>query len=138
MEKIILGALTLCGVALGAYLQHIFAKSKEKSERIDSYRHKAYADYLQGIAELARDRTKDRKESISLVADAKCRIVIYGDDEVLKRLAQFERAGTNLAYQPAIEAFLFLVKAMRNDSSSENEIINKDDIKIILFGKDEN
>jgi hypothetical protein len=130
---VLVAILPLIGVALGAFLQHKFASTNQRAEQIDLRRHEAYADYLRGVAALAGNRSKE-PSNVSLVADAKSRIAIYGSAEVLDKLGKFEEVGPNLADQEAIEAFLSAALQMRQESFPSDINPNIYSIRLLLFG----
>jgi hypothetical protein len=133
MRGVFLAVLPLLGVILGAYIQHIFARSKQRTEQIELRRNEAYADFLRGIAALAHNRSRTPSD-MSLVADAKSRIAIYGSSEVVVRLGKFEEAGANLAQLDAVDAFLSAVEQMRREGFSSASALDMRFIRLLLFG----
>lgn len=130
MYAFLLGVLPLIGVRLGAFLQHKFARSKETLARFEVRRHEAYADYLRGVAGAAKSNTA---ENLVLVADAKCRIALYGHSSVVTELAKFEREGAALVNNASIDRFLQVVEAMRHENRSDATEAEFDDLRSLLF-----
>ena len=88
------------------------------------------------IAETVTSRdspsTTARSEARLEATRAKTRIVVYGDESVVERLAEWTRRGKRLDNSESIEAFLGLVSAMREGSGLSHEII-----ATALFGPEE-
>jgi hypothetical protein len=87
----IVAVLPFLGVLIGAALQYFFGRTLEIEKQLTLRKGEAYADYYRAVALLA---TKDRSgDNVSLAAEAKTRICIYGSVAVVRRLAGFEHAG---------------------------------------------
>jgi hypothetical protein len=126
--------LPLVGILIGAGLQYLFGRSLEAKKQIQNQKGQAYADYFRAFSRIATvGRTK---ETLSAVVDAKTRICVYGSDEVVKRLAEFERAGatTNSANSHALVARL--LSAMRKDVGASREAADIEDVGVVVFGSD--
>ena len=90
MREMLIGLLRVLCVVLGAILQHVLAKSKERDSQFANIRHESYSDYLRAVSAVAKTRSP---ESISQLTDAKARMAIYASDEVIELLAEFEISG---------------------------------------------
>lgn len=139
MDNLLIIALPLVGVVLGASLQHLFAKRKGKFDRSDSARDGAYADYLQSVATIANsqmgeDRDFDFKTR-SALADAKSRIVIFGSDEVIACLAKFEKSGAVLSDPHSMDCFMNVLQTMRNEGRNGKTTAESKEMKLVVFGE---
>ncbi|MDP1912484.1 hypothetical protein [Brevundimonas sp.] len=126
--------LPLVGILIGAGLQYFFGRSLEARKHIQTQKGQAYADYFKAFSTIATvGRTK---ETLSAVLDAKTRICVYGSDEVVKRLAAFERSGatTNSGESHALVAAL--LSAMRQDVGASRSAANTRDVGVVVFGSD--
>ncbi|HJK91704.1 MAG TPA: hypothetical protein RMH85_25545 [Polyangiaceae bacterium LLY-WYZ-15_(1-7)] len=126
-------AMPIVGVVVGSVLQFALSRSRDSAMRVQKARHEAYAEYLNAVAKSAilRD-TESRREARLEATRAKTRIVVYGDESVVERLAEWTRRGKRLDNSESIEAFLGLVSAMREGSGLSHEII-----ATALFGPEE-
>lgn len=113
-SSVVTTALPLLGVGVGAILQYIFSRSAEIRKQAYSLRQQAYVDYLRALAQAGHaDGPQDLAKAQLLAADAKTRIVVYGDRAVLEALASFEEAGPALNNPRSTECFLKLALTMR-------------------------
>lgn len=123
--------LPMVGIIVGAVLQFWLSRTAEKGKHVDALRAEAYADYLRAVAASAHlTSDQDLVEALRLAADAKTRIVVYGNIEAITALARFEEAGPVLNNERSVAAFVALVSAMR----SNNAAISERDIKLVLVG----
>jgi hypothetical protein len=107
-------ALPLLGVGVGAILQYVFSRSAEVRKQAYSLRQQAYVDYLRALAQAGHAKgAEDLAKAQLLAADAKTRIVVYGDRAVLEALASFEEAGPSLTNPRSTQCFLQLALTMR-------------------------
>lgn len=69
----LIAALSLAGVLIGAALQYAFGQRLEHRKQFGVQRSQAYTDFFRAMSALAQDRSK---EQLALAADAKTRICI--------------------------------------------------------------
>jgi hypothetical protein len=132
MIEVLIAISPLVGVALGAFLQHKFSTYNYEAEKLDLRRHDAYSDYLRATAAIAQNQPLE--ENRALLADAKCRIAIYGSQDVLQLMGKFEEAGADLADSKAVDAFLRTVNQMRRERSRSDSTLDGHSIRLLLFG----
>lgn len=132
VQSIIVAASSLCGVLLGVGLQYLFGRALETRKQMALQRSLAYVDYFRAVATIAQNGRS--KETLSLAADAKARICIYGSAKVIERLWAFETAGANTASDEGRSATVQLVTEMRADVAQDRHAINADSLQSILFG----
>lgn len=120
---------TFLGIAVGAILTYLFTRSHEQEKHYRLLQTGAYADYLRGVAEAAHlDLESDKAALFARIADAKTRICLFGSQEVIALLAEFEREGGVLGNPRQRTAFVRLVQGMRLKQSRQIS-----DIEVILF-----
>jgi hypothetical protein len=123
--------LPLMGVMIGVFLQYYFGKTLADRKQLAIQKGQAYADYFRAMAMASTQGYL--KEALSLAADAKTRICIYGSPHIVRILAEFERSG---AHVTASEHGLIseLLKAMRVDMGTAQAGLPEDDLRLVLFG----
>ncbi len=123
------------GIVIGAILQYIFTRRLNTIRHHCDLRTKAYVDYLKAVCEQSnidiQNRDSLRGDLRAKVADAKCRICLYGYRAAIQSFAEFEKAGANITRNPA--KFTEMVAIMRNDSTREKAASK--DIELMLVGK---
>ena len=123
--------LPLVGVVLGAVMQFLLSRTAERKKHADALRSHAYSDYLRAVAAMAHPRSdEDRRNAVRDLTDAKARIAIYGDSEVVKALARFEEAGAVIKDGPSTQAFFAALSSMRTHHSA----VSSRDLRILLLG----
>ena len=132
MHDILIGILPVLGVMVGALLQHVLAKSKERNAQFATLRHAAYADFLKTVAAAA---IKPSQDAVALVADAKARMAVYGSNAVIAKMAEFEATGANLANEQSKTAFVEVALKMRSEGHSNSANLNEGALSSLLFGK---
>jgi hypothetical protein len=115
-------ALPVLGVGVGAILQYIFSRSAEVRKQAYSLRQQAYVDYLRALAQAGHAKgPEDLAKARLLAADAKTRIVVYGDRAVLDALATFEEAGASMNNPRSTQCFLQRALTMRAKADVDAE-----------------
>jgi len=132
MQPILIALLPLLGVVIGASLQFIFGRNLETRKLLVLQRAQAYADYFKGFSGLAQKRNSD---DLSLVANAKTRICIYGSKSVVRALAAFESKGASVSTADGSTALMALLHAMRLDVAQETTGIPLEDMSRVLLGR---
>ena len=83
------------GLIVGGYAQYFYGRRAEVTKQLQSLKNQAYVDFVKSvagvaIAQKAQNKEKELEFSI-LLADAKSRIAVYGDKEVVEGIATFYR-----------------------------------------------
>lgn len=103
---------------IAAFLAHHLATSRMRLSELSKFQSSAYSDFLGASARLAvaRRLSDTSNENIDLAAlnDAKARIIICGDREIVEALAKFWELGGTLESESEILAFNNLIKIIRN------------------------
>lgn len=137
IATIITGTLPLVGVAIGAGLQYYFSRASEERKQKDLLRTQAYIDYLSSVskfAQAAKTNPNERYQLLAEAADAKTRICIYGSEEIIGLLANFERQGANLSTNESMQTFMSICSQMRSEGLDSSTSISTDDFEMVLFG----
>ncbi|GAA0894539.1 hypothetical protein GCM10009122_42200 [Fulvivirga kasyanovii] len=134
MDKTLIALLPFFGVVTGAFLQYIFTNLRERQSQKKQLKIKAYADYALAAAELSsRDKNMHAMARVKLT-DAKVRIAIYGSEQVVKYIADFDRNGANLANFEGKKRFIKIIKTMRAENKKDN--VTHEDFAQVLFSSD--
>jgi hypothetical protein len=133
-QTLLLPLLPLVGVIIGAALQSILQSKREQRTQKRILKVKAYSDYLQACARLASKDVEKHSEAKIFLADAKARIAIYGTQNVIANIAEFDRKGARLDTQESMELFLKITLSMREED--QNQKIKREDMARLLFGVD--
>jgi hypothetical protein len=131
MQTLLVAALPLIGVLIGAALQYAFGQRLEARKQLGVQKAQAYIDFFRAVYALGQNRSK---EQLALAADAKTRICIYGSVAVVQRLGDFERAGANAATATGQATLIELMEAMREDVTNSGTSLRQEDLMHILFG----
>ena len=132
MQALMIAALSLVGVLIGATLQFAFGQRLEARKQLSAQKAQAYIDFFRAVAASRHDRSN---EQLTLAADAKTRICIYGSTPVVQKLGDFERAGATAASPIGQAALIALLVAMRMDVTNERFSLQPPDLMRILFQK---
>lgn len=117
--------------AFGALVQFVFSKVSESMKHVQVARSQAYVDYLRALTEAVHARTeKERKEAAANAIDAKVRLVVFAERDVLEAVADFEEFWPTVGTAEAHAAFLRLVGEMRFFKGA----FEADDVSHILLG----
>lgn len=128
--------LPLIGIIIGAFLQYYFSRHLENVRIQREARIQAYTDYLKSICELAfpnQGESTDGSVINARIADAKCRICLYGSRKAITAFALFEERGASISTPEQYNAFISMVKIMRKDSVKSANV-SIDQLGLILFG----
>ena len=131
--------IAILGILVGGMMQYWFDVRHSKKDKILELKANAYADFLKSLSETTfaqRSNDKAREnQGFSLMVEAKARICIYGEPEVVSSLANFWRSGASLCTPIQYQAFIKLVQSMRESGFAGGKI-SSDDISQIIIGED--
>jgi hypothetical protein len=120
-------ALTFFAATLGAFLGAYLTRRTEKFKHLQELRSAAYIDFVSGVANAAH-----QTGGVAEVADARCRIAIYGGESVVHSLSGFIAHGAQTCNPKGMQAFAELCQAMRAETGRES--VAFENINRILFG----
>lgn len=125
------------GIIFGAALQYFFTRHLDGQKHQRELRTKAYIDYLKSVSDLASFRpqpqSQEGKELSAKIADAKCRICLYGSSNAILAFAKFEKLGATMSTPEQCSAFTDMIAVMRSDSTKGNSV-DSDDLSAVLLG----
>lgn len=131
METILVAALPLLGVLIGAALQYFFGRQMEIKRAIQMNKIQAYSDYLRSFSKLAGP-SPGPQDLVDFI-DAKTRICVYGSVNVIRALGEFERGGAKPSLPQNMTILANMVVWMREDVKSIGGNPEIRDIGAILF-----
>jgi len=123
----------ILGIVVGATLQYLFSRFLEERKHKRLLQTEAYADFLRGVAEATHLGLEVNENQVhARIADARARIGLYGSPNVVRLLADFEKAGNAIISEKQHKAFVLLIQAMRGDKKVDNA-----DLELVLLGSGE-
>jgi|SRR5882724_8797076 len=124
---------SILGIVAGASLQYLFSRFLEERKHKRLLETEAYADFLRGVAEAAHLSLDVNENQVHVrVADARARIGLYGAPNVVRQLADFERAGNAIITEEQHRAFILLIQAMRGDDKIDSAVL-----QLVVLGSGE-
>ena len=130
----------LIGIIIGALLQAFFNRKNQKAGNLSDLQNKAYSDFLNSVSKIAVAQRKNQRsivsDELSSLADAKSRICVYGDANVVHYLATFLRAGGTLQTEQEILSFTGLCLEIRKSVGMKDQELYSSDISQLLFSID--
>lgn len=136
MNLLIAPLLGIAGGLVVAVAQFFFLRRTNWEAKLSERTTAAYSDYLSAVARIANPHPMGdydvMDKAIHQLADAKCRIAVYGDKDVLRAIALFTRLGNVIDTVEQKTAFVNVVQAMRQDNGAKLRAIDKD-IAALLF-----
>ncbi len=128
------------GVIIGALLQGFFNRKNQKVNHLSELQNKAYSDFLNTVSKIAVAQRKNQRNTVddelSNLADAKSRICVYGDSDVVHHLAKFLRFGGTLQTEQEILSFTRLCLQIRKSVGMKDKELYSSDISQLLFSVD--
>lgn len=98
--------LTLVGVFSGAWLQHLFSRTAERTKQFEARRVQSYVHYLRAVSPFAQAAKTDPDKRLHILAeaaDAKTRITIYGSKKIVELLASFKKERSDSGHRRSHE-----------------------------------
>ena len=148
--KLLAAAFTLFGAVLVAVFNAVWSRHRFLREERLRLKLAAYAAYLEALGEMsAAQKALLRGQAMGLsegLADtlfeklaekdgalqsAKARLSVYGESEVIARLAAFEKAGASFDSPARLQAFIAVIAAMRAEGGLSSA---SGDLALLLLG----
>ena len=130
--------VSITSIILGASLQYWFSRRSSGETHFRTLKTDAYVDFLSSISKVTifqrHGDTQREREAIAAMMDAKARICIYGEKEVVSALATFWSLGAVIDTPERVDSFINIVQAMRKDSHIVG-FISDEEIEILLVGR---
>lgn len=134
---VVTGVFTLLGVAGGALLHFLFSRRAANAANVLEMETSSYCDFVRGVAEIAIARSRGdaqaAKRASALILDAKARMIIYGEERVLRHLAGFWRCGASFGSDSARQHFWSMLQSMRRASRRSARAIPAADIELLVW-----
>lgn len=129
----------LLGVVIGALLQSYFNRRNQKDTRLDEWRNAAYADFLNAVFAVATAQRHGKRdivtEQLARLSDAKARICVYGDANVIHSISVFWQHGATLQTELELLAFTRVCLAIRESVGAVGKM-HSSDVSQLLFSID--
>lgn len=140
MDSWLTATLPLLGALAGATLQHLFSRRETDATHFLKLRTNAYIDFIKAVvastASQKRGDSQREKDASFQVLEARTRICIYGDRQVVNALAAFWRQGAVLDSPERMKAFIEICQAMRECGSMRGRPVENREISQLILGKD--
>jgi len=122
----------------GAFAQYWFGMRKTRNDLVQDAKSQSYADFLKAVAQITSaqrvgDKEAERNGLMSLT-EAKARLCIWANPEVIASAAKLERTGAKLDNPSSIKAFIRMIQAMRDRIYSGGKA-SENDLYLVLFGE---
>jgi len=120
-----------------AFLGHLFAIKRQKRNELAEMRFNAYKDFINATTRLSASRrigiTTNEIDDLAALNDAKVRICICGEKEVIEELTKFWEYGGTLEKEGELQAFRRLCLKIRKSLGCNWKEITPLEISKILF-----
>ncbi|SEA83796.1 hypothetical protein SAMN05660420_03360 [Desulfuromusa kysingii] len=129
MSIVLTTVLSLLSAITVAVLGHFFSTRRKRTDELAEMRLKAYSDFINSISRITSarrsGRTEDELDELSALNDAKNRICICANREVVEALTEFWRAGGTLEAESEVVAFTRLCYKIRESMGNKrNDIVD--------------
>jgi hypothetical protein len=137
---IIAAGMAMLGVMIGATLQYFYGKRAEATKSLQAQKNQAYVDFVKSVAGITiAQRHQNREKELEftiLLADARARIAVYGNKEVIKVIADFFREHGTLQSPKAMSSFVEVAQKMRGQAVDKGESVTDKELSQLLFSTD--
>ncbi|WP_156932967.1 hypothetical protein [Desulfonatronum lacustre] len=120
-----------------AILGHFFTAARERKNELAETRLKAYIDFINATTRLAASRRlgveTNELEGLAVLNDAKARICICGDKDVVEELTRFWEQGGTLEKESELQSFKRLCFKIRKSLGCDWKEIAPFEISKTLF-----
>jgi hypothetical protein len=131
------GFISLMTAMLVALITHFLTSHRNRKNDFEGLRLKAYADFIRAASGVASARragnTRDKLIDLAALNDAKARICICGDGDVVEKMAEFWKHGGTLEKEQEILAFTRLCYSIRKSLGQDDKIWSRVELSSILF-----
>ena len=129
MSIAITATLSLLSAITVAVLGHFFSTRRKRIDELAEMRLKAYSDFINSISRITsarrNGRTEDELDDLSALNDAKNRICICANKEVVEALIEFWGAGGTLETEKEVIALTQLCYRIRESlGNKRNDIVD--------------
>jgi len=129
MSIVLTTVLSLFSAITVAVLGYFFSTRRKRIDELAEMRLKAYSDFINSISRITSarrsGRTEDELDELSALNDAKNRICICANREVVEALTEFWGAGGTLEAESEVVAFTQLCYRIRESlGNKRNDIVD--------------
>ncbi|SFL69341.1 hypothetical protein SAMN05421830_1053 [Desulfomicrobium norvegicum] len=129
--------ISLLSSVIAAVTTHYLASRRKKYEVLTEFRIKAYVDFINAATKLVAarrlGRVEDELEDLAILNDAKTRICICADAEIVKELGNFWISGGTFEQEEEILAFTRMCMSIRKSLGNKKYDLMDLGISNILF-----
>ncbi|WP_197715433.1 hypothetical protein [Aquitalea magnusonii] len=137
MTVAIASLLSILGVVVGAFLQNYLARQNNEAKQLLESRNQAYIDFFEAVSLVVSAQRLGKKEQeleqLAKLTHAKTRICMFGEEQVVKRLATFWAAGATLETESEILAFTRFVIDIRKSLGLQDKGFLNAEVSQLLF-----
>lgn len=137
MTAAIAALLSILGVVVGAVVQHLLAKQTNHQKQLLEARNEAYVDFLEAVSlVIAAQRAGKREqevEQLAKLAHAKTRICIFGQESVVRKLAEFWATGAVLQTESQLLSFTRFCLDIRQSLGLKDKTSLNAEVAELLF-----
>ncbi|MCI5219774.1 MAG: hypothetical protein D3914_11465 [Candidatus Electrothrix sp. LOE2] len=131
-------AVSLICSVIAAFVAHWLATNRMKKNELTKFKLNAYSEFIGAASKLAVSRrlgdVEDDIEELSLLNNAKNKILISAESQVLKELINFWNRGATLEKESELQAYRRLLQLMRADLGfKKNDILVIPEVSDFLF-----
>lgn len=138
MATAITALLSILGVVVGAFVQNLLAKQNNQQKQLLESRNEAYVDFLEAVSLVIAAQRMGKKEQeleqLAKLAHAKTRICIFGDESVVRKLAEFWAAGASLNTESQLLSFTSFCLDIRKSLGLKDKAFLNSEVSDLLFG----
>lgn len=137
MATAITALLSILGVVVGAFVQNLLAKQNNQQKQMLESRNEAYVDFLEAVSLVIAAQRMGKKEQeleqLAKLAHAKTRICIFGDESVVRKLAEFWAAGASLNTESQLLSFTSFCLDIRKSLGLKDKAFLNSEVSDLLF-----
>jgi len=120
MPQYALFIMPLVSIALGiitAFVAHYLASKRSREKELLSFQILAYSDFISAVSDISvmrrQGNTENTPEVLTRLNNAKSRIIVCGEDDVVKHLIEFWESNATLELELGLVTFSRLLTSMR-------------------------
>ena len=136
--KILIAIVSSLIAVLLAFLNFRLNREINKTNRLAERKTQSYIDFINAVSETsvygAKDSKNRPKELTQKLLDAKTRITIYGDSEVIIQLAEFHKNHGVINSPESRDSYMLVVEKRRAAATGRSASGLKNEIRQILIG----
>jgi len=128
--SVVIGILTV-------FIAHHFASRRSREKELLSFQILAYSDFISAVSDISvmrrQGNTESSQEVLARLNNAKSRIIVCGEDDVVEHLVEFWDSNATLELELGLVTFSRLLTSMRRSLGSKRLGAHHHGISNILF-----